>query len=87
MEVFQDRVSLYGPGYPTIQSVDQAGLELPSAGVKGVCRHHPAAPCILRSNIKKCLHEPGVVVHAFNPSTQEAEAGGFLSSRTAWSTE
>jgi hypothetical protein len=24
-----------------------------------------------------------VVAHAFNPSTQEAEAGGFLSSRTA----
>jgi hypothetical protein len=23
-----------------------------------------------------------VVAHAFNPSTQEAEAGGFLSSRT-----
>jgi hypothetical protein len=22
---------------------------------------------------------PGVVAHAFNPSTQEAEAGGFLS--------
>jgi hypothetical protein len=29
----------------------------------------------------------GVVVHAFNPSTREAEAGGFLSSRPAWSTE
>jgi hypothetical protein len=29
--------------------------------------------------------EPGVVVHAFNPSTREAEAGGFLSSRPAWS--
>jgi hypothetical protein len=28
-----------------------------------------------------------VVAHAFNPSTREAEAGGFLSSRTAWSTE
>jgi hypothetical protein len=28
-----------------------------------------------------------VVVHAFNPRTQEAEAGGFLSSRPAWSTE
>jgi hypothetical protein len=28
-----------------------------------------------------------VVVHAFNPSTWEAEAGGFLSSRAAWSTE
>jgi hypothetical protein len=31
--------------------------------------------------------QPGVVVHAFNPSTQEAEAGGFLSLRAAWSTE
>jgi hypothetical protein len=28
-----------------------------------------------------------VVVHAFDPSTWEAEAGGFLSSRPAWSTE
>jgi hypothetical protein len=28
-----------------------------------------------------------VVVHAFNPSTREAEAGGFLSSRSAWSTK
>jgi hypothetical protein len=31
--------------------------------------------------------EPGVVVHAFNPSTWEAEVGGFLSSRPAWSTK
>jgi hypothetical protein len=31
--------------------------------------------------------QPGVVVHAFNPSTREAEAGGFLSLRPAWSTE
>ena len=28
-----------------------------------------------------------VVVYAFNPSTREAEAGGFLSSRPAWSTK
>jgi hypothetical protein len=28
-----------------------------------------------------------VVAHAFNPSTWEAEAGEFLSSRPAWSTE
>jgi hypothetical protein len=35
------------------------------------------------------LDSPGVVVHAFNPSTREAEAeaGGFLSLRPAWSTE
>jgi hypothetical protein len=31
--------------------------------------------------------QPGVVAHDFNPSTREAEAGGFLSSRAAWSTE
>jgi hypothetical protein len=29
----------------------------------------------------------GLVAHAFNPSTREAEAGGFLSSRQAWSTK
>jgi hypothetical protein len=28
-----------------------------------------------------------VVAHAFNPSTWEAEAGGFLNSRPTWSTE
>jgi hypothetical protein len=28
-----------------------------------------------------------VVAYAFNPSTWEAEAGGFLSSRPAWSTK
>jgi hypothetical protein len=31
--------------------------------------------------------KPGMVAHAFNPSTREAEAGGFLSSRPAWSTK
>jgi hypothetical protein len=36
---------------------------------------------------KKMVKEPGMVAHAFNPSTWEAEAGGFLSSRPAWSTE
>jgi hypothetical protein len=28
-----------------------------------------------------------VVAHAFNPSTREAEAGGFLSLRLTWSTK
>ena len=31
--------------------------------------------------------QPGVVAHAFDPSTWEAEAGRFLSSRSACSTE
>jgi hypothetical protein len=35
----------------------------------------------------KCRFTPGVVAHAFNPSTREAEAGGFLSSRTARTTQ
>jgi hypothetical protein len=36
---------------------------------------------------KKEIREPGMVAHTFNPSTQEAEAGGFLSSRPAWFTK
>jgi hypothetical protein len=39
------------------------------------------------SAIKNQNISQAVVVHAFNSSTCEAEAGGFLSSRPAWSTE
>lgn len=42
---FKDRVSLYSPGYPRTQSVDEAGLEIrdprasaSSAGIEGL--HH-----------------------------------------------
>jgi hypothetical protein len=31
--------------------------------------------------------KPERVAHTFNPSTREAEAGGSLNLRTAWSTE
>jgi hypothetical protein len=31
--------------------------------------------------------EPGMVAYAFDPSTREAEAGRFLSSRPTWSTK
>ena len=39
------------------------------------------------SAIRMGLAGWAVVAHAFNPSTWEAEEGGFLSSRPAWSTE
>jgi hypothetical protein len=35
----------------------------------------------------KSVFRPGVVEDAFNPNTWEAEAGGFLSLRPAWSTK
>jgi hypothetical protein len=38
-------------------------------------------------NVIKTQSQPGVVAHVFNPSTREAEAGGFLSLRPAWSTK
>jgi hypothetical protein len=34
-----------------------------------------------------CRRRRAVVAHAFNPRIWETEAGGFLSSRPAWSTE
>jgi transcription elongation factor len=38
------------------------------------------------SSTLKTNKQPGMVAHAFNPSTWEAEAGRFLSSSPAWST-
>jgi major histocompatibility complex class I len=39
------------------------------------------------ARIKKYLLGQAVVAQAFNPSTWDAQAGGFLSLRPAWSTE
>jgi hypothetical protein len=51
----------------------------------------PVSSTVLNRGIQVILQDsdsqPGVVAHAFSPSTREAEAGGFLSSRPAWSTE
>jgi hypothetical protein len=42
---------------------------------------------LIHLQISEVIGLPGVVAYAFNPNTQEAEAGRFLSSRPAWSTE
>jgi hypothetical protein len=45
-------------------------------------------PCVTVTRVVKSQSLGlGVVAHTFNPSTWEAEAGGFLSSRPAWSTK
>jgi hypothetical protein len=47
-------------------------------------------PCLRKGGEKEELKKErgwAVVAHAFNPNTWEAEAGEFLSSRPAWSTE
>jgi hypothetical protein len=36
---------------------------------------------------KERKKELSMVVHAFNPSSREAEAGRFLNSKLAWSTK
>jgi hypothetical protein len=54
------------------------------------------APTVIKDTLKLSFVDlmfknvnklPGMVVHTFNPSTREAEAGGFLSLRPAWSTK
>jgi hypothetical protein len=42
---------------------------------------------IEKARFRNIISKPGVAAYTFNPSTQEAEAGGFLSSRPAWSTK
>jgi hypothetical protein len=39
----------------------------------------------IKISILKMVNKLSVMAHVFNPSTWEAEAGGFLSLRPAWS--
>jgi hypothetical protein len=47
---------------------------------------HPLSAYLITAT-RKDTKGQAVVAHACNPSTWDAEAGGFLSSRPAWSTE
>uniref|UniRef100_A0A8C6HYG5 Uncharacterized protein n=1 Tax=Mus spicilegus TaxID=10103 RepID=A0A8C6HYG5_MUSSI len=59
----------------------------PSSKTARTTQRNPVLKNRNRKQTNKKQKKPGVVAHAFNPSTREAEAGGFLSSRPAWSTE
>jgi hypothetical protein len=48
---------------------------------------HLAFDLTLLLSFIKGMCKPGMVAHAFNPGTREAEAGGFLNLRPAWSTK
>jgi hypothetical protein len=58
------------------------GRELTLMSCSLVCTSTP-----FHTGNKNYQKGPGVVAHTFNPSTREAEAGGFLSLRPVWSTE
>jgi hypothetical protein len=59
---------------------------LKTAGPLKALQRHMSRPNMHTHKIKIKV-KLGVVAHAFNSSTWEAEAGEFLSSRPAWSTE
>jgi hypothetical protein len=72
---------------PTYEDPASRGGEGWWVGV-GVCARASTSHSKLEQLFLQVLFPvPGVVAAVFNPSTWEAETGGFLSSRPAWSTE
>ena len=73
--------------------------EKPGTGIQASWSNKPTHPvslvitsppdrlALLSLPIQNTLFRPGLLAHTFNPSTWEAEAGGFPSSKPAWSTE
>jgi hypothetical protein len=61
---------------------EKVGKSLEDMHTRENILNRTAMDCAVMSRIK-----PGMVAPAFNPSTWEAEAGRFLSSRPAWSTK
>jgi hypothetical protein len=78
---FRDK-GIFGKGNPRPLLVDfQSGVASMEISVKN--SQKAKNKYTIRSRYMSCA----VVAHAFNPSTREAEAGRFLSSRPAWSTK
>jgi predicted RNase H-like nuclease len=65
-----------------LNSGQSSCLSFPSARI--INRNHHNCFC---EYLMAKQNKLGVMAQAFNPSTREAEAGEFLSSRPAWSTE
>ena len=67
---------------PGVRQWEQSRFPQQGLGSSGEPEHSP--PDSVPKSDSWCR---AVVAHAFDPSTWEAEAGGFLSLRPAWSTE
>jgi len=68
----------------------QAALAILSLALKHIEKLQTYSKAFKEDYAKFCqevISKPGMVAHAFNPSTWKAEAGGFLSLRPAWSTK
>jgi hypothetical protein len=83
---------------PTVNRGDMGGVEVLGTWGERMARaeggershHRLKKECAGGERKQPCVkreEKPGVVAHAFNPSTREAEAGGFLSSRPVCSTK
>jgi hypothetical protein len=75
-------------GHGSIQASMMQG-ELECLHLKSIRRRLvPTGSHVVRRRVLKShTHSRTLVVHTFSPLTWEAEAGRFLSSRPAWSTE
>jgi hypothetical protein len=69
------------------QKVEARGLCIQGWPVVVYSKTMAQKKLVIKTFLKIKQFQPGEVAHAFNPSTREAEAGGFLSSRPAWSTK
>jgi hypothetical protein len=81
------RNSVYDVQDALTRTAREGAREMAQSMVKSSGCPPPPTPAPQKKKKEKEKKKPGMVEHTFNPSTQEAEAGGFLSSRPVWSSE